>query len=76
MDLFNKSKNNKSKNLTYLLNIKATKKSTFLTSNIKKTFNYLKQTFIKASIFWHFDFKCYIQTENNPLSYTIGKMFC
>ena len=39
----NLSKNNKSKNLMYILNIRAINKSTFLTSNIKKIFNYLKQ---------------------------------
>ena len=44
-------KNNKSRNLTYVLNIEATRKPIFQTSNIKKVFNYLKQVFIKASIF-------------------------
>ena len=46
----NKLKNNKSKNLTYILNIKITKKPIFLTFNIKKIFNYLQQAFIKALI--------------------------
>lgn len=41
------SKNKKFKNLTY---IGGTKKSMFLTPNAKKTFNYLRQKFIKASI--------------------------
>ena len=36
-----KSKNNKSKNLTYMLNIKATGKPIFLTLNAKKVFNNL-----------------------------------
>ena len=38
------------KSLTCLLNIKATVKPIFLISKIKKVFNYLKQTFIKALI--------------------------
>ena len=46
----NLSKNNKSKNLTYISNIGAIRKSIFLTSNAKKIFNYLKQVFIKAPI--------------------------
>ena len=44
-------KNNKSKNLTYMLNIEVTEKPTFLFFNAKKIFNYLKQAFIKALIF-------------------------
>ena len=49
--VINLSKNNKSKNLTYMLNIEVTRKPNFLISNAKKTFNYLRQTFIKALIF-------------------------
>ena len=37
----NKFKNNKSRNLTYMANIKATRKPIFLTSNAKSAFNYL-----------------------------------
>ena len=44
-------KNNKFRNLMHILNIKATKKSIFLTPNAKKAFNHLKQVFIKALIF-------------------------
>ena len=47
----NLSKNNKSRTLIYIPNIKAIKKPTFVTSNAKKIFNYLKQAFIKALIF-------------------------
>ena len=50
-DLSNKLKNNKSKYLTYMLNIGAIKKPTFLTPNTKKTFNCLRLAFIKTSIF-------------------------
>ena len=42
---------NLSKNLAYMPNIEAIKKPIFLTLNTKKTFNNLKQAFIKALIF-------------------------
>ena len=48
--VINLSKNNKSRNLMYVLNIKATKKPTFLNFNNKKAFNYLWLAFIKALI--------------------------
>lgn len=53
MNLFKskKAKKNKSKILLYFLMIEVTKKSIFLTFDIKKAFNYLKQIFIKALIF-------------------------
>ena len=38
----NSSKNNKSKNLTYIPNIKTMGESTFITLNTKKVFNYLR----------------------------------
>ena len=47
----NLSKNNKSRNSTYMPNIEATKKLTFSIFNAQKTFQYLKQAFIKALIF-------------------------
>ena len=47
----NLSKNKKSRNLIYVLNIRAIKKSNFLTLNAKKAFNYLRLVFIKASTF-------------------------
>ena len=46
----NSSKNNKSRYLNRVPNIRAMKKPTFLTFNAKKIFYYLKQAFIKASI--------------------------
>ena len=49
--IVNLSKNNKSKNLIYILNIKAIRKPIFLIFNAKKIFNYLRQTFFKALIF-------------------------
>lgn len=45
-----KSKNNKSRNLTYVLITQAMKKSTFLTPSTRKVFNFLRQIFIKALI--------------------------
>ena len=51
LNLFNLSKNNKFKNLTRLPNIGAIKEPIFLSLNTKKALNYLKQAFIKASIF-------------------------
>ena len=51
----NSSKNNKSKNLIYMSNIRAMEKATFLISNTKKALNHLKQAFIKAKILQYFD---------------------
>ena len=48
--IVNLSKNTKSRNLTYVPNIGAIVKSFFLIFNIKKTFYYLRQMFIKALI--------------------------
>ena len=42
------SHNNKSGNLTYIPNIKAIRKSIFLTFDNKKIFNHLKEAIIKA----------------------------
>ena len=50
VNLFNKLKNDKCKNLTYIPNITAVEKLPFLISNAKKIFNYLNQAFIKAPI--------------------------
>ena len=51
VDLSNKSENNKSRNLIYVINIRATGKLIFLISNIKKVFNCLNQAIIKTLIF-------------------------
>ena len=58
--VINSSKNNKSRNLIYMPNIGAMKKPIFLISNAKKTFNFLRQAFIKAPIFYYFDLENYI----------------
>ena len=74
VDLFNKLKNNKSRNLTYILNIRAIKKLIFLIPNTKKAFNHLKQAFIKTLIFQYFGLKYYIQIKINALKYIINKV--
>ena len=53
----NLSKNNKSRDLTYMPNIGAIGEPYFLTSNTKKVFNYLRLTVIKVLILRHFDLK-------------------
>ena len=70
--ILNLSKNNKSRNLTHLLNIKVIKKFTFLISNTKKIFNRLWLAFIKAPIFQHFDPKSHIRIKTDAPSYAIG----
>ena len=56
---------------TRIANIRATRKSIFLILNAKKTFNYLKQAFIKALIFQHFDSECHIQIKIDISAYLI-----
>ena len=53
VDLFksNKLKNNKSKKLIYISNIRVMRKIIFLILNVKEFFNCLKQAIIKALIF-------------------------
>ena len=75
LNLSNKSKNNKFRNLTHMPNIKATRKPLFLIFNAKKTFNYLRQAFIKAPIFQYFNLESYIWIETNISNYVIGKIF-
>ena len=70
----NLSKNNKSKNLTYMSNIAATEEPILLTSNVKKAFNYLRKAFIKVLIIWHFDLKNHIEIKTNILNYAIDKI--
>ena len=69
-----KSKNEKSRKLTYMLNIKAIRKPNFLTPNAKKTLNYLRLAFIKALILQHFDLKSHIWIETNRSDYTIDRV--
>lgn len=62
-----KSKNNKSKILKYVLNIRAIEESIFLTFVGKKTFNHLKQALIKALILYYFNLESHKQIETNIL---------
>ena len=52
----------------HILTIRAIKKPILLTSNIKKVFNHLKQVFIKALIFQHFDLENHIRIKTNASS--------
>ena len=70
-----KLKNDKSEISTHFSDIRAIGEPIFLTLNVKKTFNLLKQAFIKALIFRHFDLKCHIRIETNVSGYAIGGVF-
>ena len=65
-------KNEKSKKLTRVPNIGATKKPNFLTPNAKKALNHLRLAFIKALILQHFDLESHIRIETDASGYTIG----
>lgn len=49
--------------------------SNFFTSEAKLVFTTLRQAFVKALIFYHFDPKCYIWFETNALGYVISEVF-
>ena len=69
---FKKLKNNKSKNLMHVLIFGEIGEFTCLTSNAKKAFNRLWQTFIKVLIFWQINPKCHIWIETDASRYTIN----
>ena len=67
-----KSKNpSKSKNSSMSKKIELS----FLTSGARMAFTKLRQTFIKAPIFHHFDLKCHIRIETDASGYAIGGVF-
>ena len=68
----NLSKNEKSKKLTRVPNVGATREPNFLISDAKKTFNHLRLAFIKAPILQYFDLESHIQIETDALGYAIG----
>ena len=70
----NLSKNEKSRNLTHVPNIRAMGEPNFLTPNAKKGFNHLRLAFIKASILWHFDLKSHIRIETDASGYAIDEV--
>ena len=72
--VINLSKNKKSRNLTYVPNIKATGKPNFLTLDAKKAFNYLRLAFIKTPIFQYFNLENHIQIETDASSYAISRV--
>ena len=74
MNSFNQLKNNKSRNLMYMPNIKTTKEPIFSNLNAKKVFNYLRLEFIKALILKYFDLKSYVRIEIDISSYAIGRI--
>ena len=55
-------------------NIGIMEKLIFLTSNTKKAFNHLKQVFIGASIYQHFNLKSHIQIKTDVSGYAINRM--
>ena len=58
-----------------MLNLRVMGESIFLIPNGKKVFLYLRQTFIKTLIFWHFDLESHIQIKTDVLGYVIGRVF-
>ena len=66
-------KNTKSEIPTYI-NFGAMREPIFLTPSARKTFNRLRQAFIKAPILQHFDLECYIQIKTNASGYTISEV--
>ena len=67
-----KFKNEKSRKLTCIPNIGATREPNFLTLDAKKDFNHLWLAFIKALIFWYFNPRCYIWIKTDVLGYIIS----
>ena len=67
----NVSKNEKSKKLTRMLNIRVMSELNFLIPNAKKIFNHLQLAFIKAPILQHFDLKIHIWIKTNASNYAI-----
>ena len=51
------------------------RKSGFLTSGAKRAFTKLRQAFIKAPIFHHFDLERHIWVETDASGYAIGRVF-
>ena len=48
----------------------------YLTSDHKKAFNHLWHSFTKATIFQHFDLKCYIRVKTNTSGHAIAEILC
>ena len=67
-----KSKKSKNKKSEILIHSIITGKPMFLTPDTKEVLNRLRQSFIKASILWHFNPECDIRIKTNASSYVIG----
>ena len=70
----NLSKNKKSRNLTYVLNIGLIEESNFLILDAIKAFNHLRLAFIKILILRYFDLKSHIQIKIDVSGYTIDEV--
>ena len=70
--MINLFKNKKSRNLTFVPNIRATGEPNFLILNAKKVFNHLQLMLIRTLILQHFDLENHIQIKINALGYAIG----
>ena len=68
----NKTVINSFKKLTHMPNIRTTKEPTFLIPNVKKVFDYLRQTFFKTLIFKYFDQENHIWIETYASAYIIS----
>ena len=68
----------KGQNLFKSKNLSKSKKtkSSFLISKAKMTFIKLRQAFVKAPIFHHFDTECHIRVETDVSGYAISRILC
>lgn len=66
-------KNTKSK-IPMCIYIGAIEEPIFLIYKARDIINCLKQLFIKALIFWHFDLKCHIYIKSNKSKYAINRI--
>ena len=68
----NQAKTTKSKNHDFSLNSKNKEaRTSFVTPKARLTFTQLRQAFVEAPIFHHFDLKCLIQIQINASKYAI-----
>ena len=56
----------------FTIPVRGAEKYSFLTFDARKAFTQLRQAFIEAPIFRHFDSERYIRIETNASGYTIG----
>ena len=71
-------KTSKSKNSFTFKKLSKSKKllrSDFFTPRARLAFTKLRQAFVKALIFYHFDSECHIWVETDASDYVIGRIF-